>query len=78
MTTGAAGRRPRATAGVATLGPFCGHNGTIMGFSSEAWYLPAEDATIVVNVNRLDADDESMSGELFGKIAQALFPDALK
>ena len=62
--------------GVALLGPFCGHNGTIMGFSTEAWYLPAEDAVVVVNVNRLDADDASMSGDLFGKLAKALFPSA--
>ena len=64
--------------GVATLGPFCGRNGTIMGFSSEAWYLPAEDAVVVVNVNRLDADDVSMSGDLFGKLARLLFPDAVR
>ena len=64
--------------GVAQLGPFCGHNGTIMGFSTEAWYLPAEDAVVVVNVSRLDADDASMSGDLFGKLVTALFPDALK
>jgi D-alanyl-D-alanine carboxypeptidase len=63
---------------VAQLGPFCGHNGTIMGFSTEAWYLPAEDAVVVVSVNRLDADDMSMSSDLFGKLVQALFPDALK
>ncbi|MBA3324124.1 MAG: beta-lactamase family protein [Rhodobacteraceae bacterium] len=63
---------------VATLGPFCGHNGTIMGFSTEAWHLPAEDAVVVVNVNRLDADDVSMSGDLFGKLARAVFPDALR
>jgi D-alanyl-D-alanine carboxypeptidase len=62
---------------VAQLGPFCGHNGTIMGFSTEAWYLPAEDAAVVVNVSRLDADDKSMSGDLFGKLARILFPDAL-
>ena len=63
---------------VALLGPFCGHNGTIMGFSTEAWYLPAEDAVIVVNVNRLDADDASMSGDLFGKLVRIVFPDALE
>jgi len=63
---------------VAQLGPFCGHNGTIMGFSTEAWYLPAEDAVVVVNVSRLDADDVSMSGDLFGKLAKALFPEAMK
>jgi D-alanyl-D-alanine carboxypeptidase len=62
---------------VAQLGPFCGHNGTIMGFSTEAWYLPSEDAVIVVNVNRLDADDQSMSGDLFGRLVRIVFPDAL-
>lgn len=63
---------------LARLGPFCGHNGTIMGFSTEAWYLPAEDATVVINVSRLDADDRSMSGDLFGRIGRILFPAALK
>jgi D-alanyl-D-alanine carboxypeptidase len=63
---------------VAELGPFCGHNGTIMGFSTEAWYLPSEDAVVVINVNRLDADDESMSGDLFGKLVRIVFPDALR
>jgi D-alanyl-D-alanine carboxypeptidase len=60
------------------LGPFCGHNGTIMGFSTEAWYLPEEDAVIVINVNRLDVDDHSMSGELFGTLVRVVFPDALR
>jgi D-alanyl-D-alanine carboxypeptidase len=78
MTTEPLTANARYGLAIATLGPFCGHNGTIMGFSSEAWYLPAEDATIVVNVNRLDADDASMSGALFAKIARALFPEALK
>lgn len=63
---------------VATLGPFCGHNGTIMGFSTEAWYLPAEDAVVVVSVNRLDADDHSQSGDLFARIVHAVFPKALE
>ena len=61
--------------GIAQLGRFCGHNGTIFGFSSEMWYLPERDAVIVVNVNRLDKDDHSQSSELFLKIAKALFPD---
>lgn len=30
------------------------HNGTIMGFSSEAWYLPSQDAAFVIDVKRLD------------------------
>ncbi len=60
---------------VAMLGPFCGHNGTIMGSSTDAWYLPAEDASVVVNVNRLDADDRSFSTDIFLKVAKIVFPD---
>ncbi len=61
--------------GLVFLGDWCGHNGTIFGFSSEMFYLPQEDAVIVVNVNRLDEDDESQSTDLFLKIAKTLFPD---
>jgi D-alanyl-D-alanine carboxypeptidase len=61
--------------GVIKLGPFCGHNGTIFGFSSEMWYLPALQAVMVINVNRLDENDESRSGPLFYKLSKALFPD---
>ena len=65
----------RYGAAVTTIGPYCGHNGTIMGFSTEAWYLPSRDAVIAISVNRLDADDRSMSTALFEKIAAAVFPD---
>jgi D-alanyl-D-alanine carboxypeptidase len=61
--------------GVTKLGPFCGHNGTIFGFSSEMWYLPPLQAVVVINVNRLDADDDSQSSDLFFKLTKALFPD---
>jgi D-alanyl-D-alanine carboxypeptidase len=61
--------------GILRLGKFCGHNGTIMGFSSEMFYLPEEDAVLVVNVNRLDADDESKSTDLFLEIAKTFFPE---
>ena len=60
--------------GILQLGQFCGHNGTIFGFSSEAFYLPAKDAVIVINVNRLDEDDQSQSTELFLRLTQTLFP----
>lgn len=60
--------------GVELLGNFCGHNGTIFGFSSEMFYLPAKDAVIVVNVNRLDLDDRSRSTELFLLLTRQLFP----
>jgi D-alanyl-D-alanine carboxypeptidase len=59
---------------VLLIGEFCGHNGTIFGFSSEMWYLPAKDAVVVVNVNRLDEDDESTSSDLFFTVAKMVFP----
>ena len=61
--------------GLVQLGPFCGHNGTIFGFSSEMWYLPALKAIIVINVNRLDEDDQSKSSELFLLLTKALFQE---
>ncbi len=61
-------------AGLIHLGKFCGHNGTIFGFSSEMFYLPEKDALIVINVNRLDLDDRSRSTELFLRLSKQLFP----
>lgn len=61
--------------GIVQLGKFYGHNGTIFGFSSEMWYLPEKDAVIVVNVNRLDIDDQSKSADIFFKVAKVLFPN---
>jgi len=60
--------------GIARLGKFFGHNGTIMGFSSEMWYLPEKDAVVVINVNRLDKDDQSKSTKLFFTISKIIFP----
>jgi D-alanyl-D-alanine carboxypeptidase len=60
--------------GIAHFGRFCGHNGTITGFSSEMFYLPERDATIVVNVNRLDEDNASKSTDLFLILTKILFP----
>ncbi|MFC2130255.1 serine hydrolase domain-containing protein [Bacteroidota bacterium] len=64
--------------GIINMGSFYGHNGTIFGFSTEIYYLPEKDAVIVINVNRLDVDDQSKSGPLFFKIAKLLFPDYVK
>src|SRR5918997_62721 len=61
--------------GLLQLGKFCGHNGTIFGFSSEMFYLPEEDAVILVSVNRLDVDDESKSEDLFLGISKTFFPE---
>jgi D-alanyl-D-alanine carboxypeptidase len=61
--------------GLALIGHFCGHNGTIDGFSSEMFYRPEQDATIIINVNRLDADDKSQSGSLFAALTKIAVPD---
>ena len=61
--------------GIELLGPLCGHNGTIFGFSTEMFYLPAKDAVIVINVNRLDEDDQSQSSALLVALTRILFPD---
>jgi hypothetical protein len=45
--------------GLEFLGNWWGHNGAIFGFSSEMFYLPQEEAVILVSVNRLDLDDQS-------------------
>jgi D-alanyl-D-alanine carboxypeptidase len=61
--------------GLVFLGDWCGHNGTIFGFSSEMFYLPQEDAVVVINVNRLDLDDQSKSTEIFLGVSKILFPE---
>jgi D-alanyl-D-alanine carboxypeptidase len=45
-----------------------------MAVSSEMFYLPQEEAVIVVNVNRLDLDDQSKSTNIFLGASKILFP----
>jgi D-alanyl-D-alanine carboxypeptidase len=61
--------------GLVFLGDWCGHNGTIFGFSSEMFYLPQEEAVILVDVNRLDLDDQSKSTNIFLGVSKILFPE---
>jgi D-alanyl-D-alanine carboxypeptidase len=61
--------------GLVFLGNWCGHNGTIFGFSSEMFYLPQEEAVILVDVNRLDLDDQSKSTNIFLGVSKILFPE---
>ena len=71
------GRRNDASTrhyGMMLLGEWCGHNGTIFGFSSEMFYLPQEEAVILVDVNRLDLDDQSKSTNIFLGVSKILFP----
>lgn len=50
--------------GIGLFGKFCGHTGTIAGFSTDMFYLPDLDATVITSVNRLDLDDQSQSTPL--------------
>ena len=61
--------------GIKEIGEFCGHDGLQPGFSSEMWYLPEEDATIVVSVNREDPYDPSPSGAITEAVVNILFPE---
>jgi D-alanyl-D-alanine carboxypeptidase len=64
--------------GVALGHGFCGHSGTINGFSTDMYYVKELDASLVISVNRLDRDNKSQSTailDLMGKtILAALRP----
>jgi D-alanyl-D-alanine carboxypeptidase len=60
--------------GIMKAGKFCGHGGEIPGFSTDMWYLPEEDATFVVNVNRLDRYSEPPAELILVDIVKILFP----
>jgi D-alanyl-D-alanine carboxypeptidase len=61
--------------GIAKVGEFCGHDGLQPGFSSEMWYLPEEDATIVVSVNQhYQPPNLSPSGAISEAVVNILFP----
>jgi len=52
-----------------------GHGGTISGFSTEMYYIPEQDATIVINVNRSDEQMDSHSGDVLTAVLKSLFPE---
>jgi len=60
-----------------TGGGIWGHGGTISGFSTEMWYIPEQDATIVISVNRSDEEMDSHSGEVRKAVLTSLFPESL-
>ena len=60
--------------GIAKMGTFCGHPGKLPGFSTQMWYLPQKDATIIVSVNRADEFLPSPSEPLAETITKILFP----
>jgi D-alanyl-D-alanine carboxypeptidase len=60
--------------GIATGPGVCGHSGTINGYSSDMYYFEKLDATLVINVNRLDRDNKSGSTAILGVVANVMTP----
>jgi D-alanyl-D-alanine carboxypeptidase len=64
--------------GISKLGKLWGHGGTIAGFSTDMWYIPEEDATIVISVNRCDETYVNRSNYVLIPVLQSLFPETVK
>jgi D-alanyl-D-alanine carboxypeptidase len=60
--------------GVALGFGFCGHSGTINGFSTDMYYVKKLDASLVISVNRLDRDNKSQSLPIFELVSKVLVP----
>jgi D-alanyl-D-alanine carboxypeptidase len=52
-----------------------GHGGEIPGFSTDMWYIPEQDATIMISVNRCDETYDRQSGEVLLAVLKSLFPE---
>lgn len=62
--------------GVTQLGDWVGHDGSIFGYSNMVFYLPSQQATVVVMSN--EADEIAVPSQaLWGEIVKELYPDSL-
>jgi len=50
----------------------CGHNGSAPGFSTDMFYLGRLDATLIIDVNRLDRDDKGQTTPVLKAVAAEL------
>jgi D-alanyl-D-alanine carboxypeptidase len=64
--------------GIGKAGKLWGHGGTISGFSTEMWYIPEADATIVISVNRSDETMDNHSNDVLLAVLTSLFPETLQ
>jgi D-alanyl-D-alanine carboxypeptidase len=62
--------------GITQLGDWVGHDGSILGYSDMVFYLPAQNATVVVMVNAAD-DNEAPAQALWGDLVKLLYPNSL-
>lgn len=58
--------------GVITGPMACGHSGTIPGFNTDMYYFANIDATLIINVNRLDRDDKAQTTPVLKAMTETL------
>jgi D-alanyl-D-alanine carboxypeptidase len=62
--------------GITQLGEWIGHDGSLFGYSTMVFHLPSNGATVVVMGNAAD-EIVVVSQQLFGEIAELLYPGSL-
>ncbi|MBN2168462.1 MAG: serine hydrolase, partial [Actinobacteria bacterium] len=62
--------------GVVNANGFLGHHGAIFGYNSVFFYLPEEDATIVVFTNK-STNESGESSDIFMRLVKILFPERI-
>ena len=62
--------------GITQLGDWIGHDGSLFGYSNMVFYLPSEQAAVVVMGNAAD-QIAVLSQALWGDIVKLLYPDSL-
>ncbi len=61
--------------GIALGDGFCGHSGTINGFSTDMYYVSNLRASIIISVNRLDRDNKIQSTPIYALLAKTLLSE---
>jgi D-alanyl-D-alanine carboxypeptidase len=58
------------------IGPgVCGHSGTINGYSSDMYFFTKLDASLVINVNRLDRNNKSQSTAILEVVSKVILSE---
>ena len=61
--------------GVAVGHGFCGHSGTINGYSTDMYYIEKLNLSFVINVNRLDRDNKSRTTAILDLVTQTILSE---
>jgi D-alanyl-D-alanine carboxypeptidase len=54
---------------------FCGHSGTINGYSTDMYYVEKLDLSFVISVNRLDRDNKSQSTAILAILSKTILSE---